>query len=143
MFKVQQGARKFESGWEDSEQSYSWTVDGLRWRINNHPRFWRPPMDVYETDQALVIRLEIAGMSEEAFQIIHKGRFLSITGIRSDFPERRAFHQMEIPFGEFMVELELPIHVDRSQIQAVYQQGFLKVTLPKKLPRHIQIEDDN
>jgi HSP20 family protein len=105
--------------------------------ISSHRRLapitpiWRPPTDVYETESAFFVRVEIAGMSEDDFNIELEARSLSIQGVRSDVSERRAFYQMEIPFGEFICSVELPAPVDASQVEAVYNQGFLRVTLPK------------
>jgi HSP20 family protein len=100
---------------------------------------WRPPTDVYESEDVLVVRVEIAGMREEDFVIQLNGRILTIRGVRQDLPERRAYHQMEIRFGEFSIDLELPFHIDPEQVQATYSNGFLRVQLPKARPRQIPI----
>jgi HSP20 family protein len=92
---------------------------------------WRPPTDVYETDEAVVVRVEIAGMHETDFSIVLDGRYLSIRGLRQDISERRAYHQMEIRYGEFNVDVEMPVTIDVDNVQAIYQNGFLKIVLPK------------
>ena len=43
--------------------------------------------------------------------------------------------------GEFSIELELPFHIETDQIQATYNNGFLKIVLPKALPRHISVSE--
>lgn len=101
---------------------------------------WRPPTDVYETDDALIVRVEIAGLNEEAFSILLEGRMLTIRGARSEQPERRAYHQMEIRFGEFSTEVELPHPVIANQAEATYSNGFLHMVLPKVQPQRIQVE---
>jgi HSP20 family protein len=78
-------------------------------------------------------------MQEDDFLIELNGRMLSIRGVRQDAAERRAYHQMEIRYGEFNIELELPYQVEAERVQAVYQDGFLRVILPKAQPRHITI----
>jgi len=80
-------------------------------------------------------------MRENDFAIELNGRILSIKGSRQDVAERRAFHQMEIRFGEFSIELELPFHIENDQIQATYSNGFLRIILPKAHPRHISISE--
>jgi HSP20 family protein len=115
--------------------------DSRRWRLIMHTHAWRPPTDVFETDEAFVVRVEIAGMKEDDFMIELNQNTLSIHGQRSDWPERRAYHQMEIYFGEFGIEMELPQPVIASQVQADYENGFLLVTLPKERPLQIRIED--
>ena len=102
---------------------------------------WNPPMDIYETEGDLVVRVEIAGMDEKDFIIELKNRQLLISGFRQEIPERRAYHRMEIRFGEFNISLELPASIETNQVQAVYGDGFLKVIMPKVQPRQIQISD--
>ena len=112
------------------------------WRVTIRTTAWRPPTDVYETEEAIIVRVEIAGMCDDDFTIELDSRFLSIRGTRPDAAERRAYHQMEIRFGDFSSEVELLIPVVAEQVQAEYENGFLRVTLPKARPRHIQIEDN-
>lgn len=96
-------------------------------------------MDIYETEEDLVVRVEIAGMDERDFTIELKNRQLSISGNRQEKPERRAYHRMEIRFGEFNIAIDLPASVETDQVQAVYSGGFLKVVLPKIPPRQILV----
>jgi HSP20 family protein len=112
-----------------------------QWRISIRTPLWRPPTDVFETEESIVVRVEIAGMHDEDFTIELDGRLLSIRGVRPDNPARRAYHQMEIRFGEFSIELEMPAAVAAEQVGAVYDNGFLILTLPKVRPYHISIED--
>lgn len=111
------------------------------WRVNMRTGLWRPPTDVFETEKAVIVRAEIAGMKESDFVIELHGRVLIIRGLRSDVPERKAFHQMEIRFGEFIIELELPAAVDPGGVEAMYENGFLRVTLPKAKPHRVQINE--
>jgi HSP20 family molecular chaperone IbpA len=123
------GQNKFSS-----EENPVFTVDGQRWRLVNRPHAWRPPTDLYETEQSIVIRIEIAGVKENDFNITLRNQRLLVTGIRSDVSERRSYHQMEIPFGEFAVEIEIPYALKYDQILPIYQDGFLRITLPKINP---------
>ena len=111
------------------------------WRVSLRPTTWRPPTDVYEIEDGYVVRVEIAGMREEDFSVELDGRVLVVRGVRSDIPERRAFHQMEIRFGEFSIEIEMPAPLLATDVQATYQEGFLRIQLPKAKARHIQIEE--
>jgi HSP20 family protein len=111
------------------------------WRMSLRTPSWRPPADMYELENALVVRVEIAGMRENDFSIQLNGRLLSVRGTRQDITERKAYHQMEIRFGEFSIELELPFHIETDRIQATYNNGFLKIVLPKALPRHISVSE--
>ncbi len=122
-----------------TERSFS----GLRaigWQVGVHSYAWSPPTDVYETDASFVIRVEVAGMRESDFTINIEDNFLVISGIRSESPERRAYHQMEIRFGEFSAAIELPLGVDMNKAEADYEDGFLNVILPKLKPTNINIK---
>lgn len=115
--------------------------ESSRYRLASRSHVWRPPTDVFETDDVLVVRVEIAGMVETDFTIMVDERFLMIRGVRAEAAERRAYHQMEIRFGEFGVDIELPYPVAVNEISAVYSNGFLRVMLPKARPHRIEIED--
>jgi len=110
---------------------------GLHWRSNA----WRPPTDVFNTEDTIVVRVEVAGMIDSDFSIMLDGRYLYIRGMRVDSAEKRAYHQMEVPFGEFVTEVELPHAVEPKNIEAFYNNGFLKVILPLARPHKIQVED--
>lgn len=122
-----------------TERSFS----GLRaigWQVGIHSYCWSPPTDVYETDVSFVIRVEVAGMRESDFTINVEDNFLVISGIRGESPERRAYQQMEIRFGDFSTAIELPLGVDVNKAEADYEDGFLNVILPKLKPTNINIK---
>lgn len=109
-------------------------------RLRRWSHVWRPPTDVYETEDTVVVRVEIAAMRETDFSITLEGRILSIHGIRSESLERRAYHQLEIRFGEFSTEVELPHAVVADEIQAYYSNGLLRIVMPKALPRKVSVD---
>jgi HSP20 family protein len=113
----------------------------MNWQLTIHPNYWRPPTDVYETEDRFVIQVEIAGMRSGEFSVSIDGNILSIRGTRQDISDRRAFHQMEIHFGDFGTDIELPNLVDINLITAEYQDGFLWVNLPKIHPKQIILGD--
>jgi len=102
---------------------------------------WRPPTDVYETDDSVIVKVEIAGMSETEFSISLSNRNLSIYGTRTDRVCKLAYQQLEIPYGPFRTEVFLPYAVDRDEIQATYGNGFLTVVLPKAQARQIKVAE--
>lgn len=93
---------------------------------------WEPPTDVHETDDVLYVRVEVAGMRESKFQISLLDDMLIVSGVRSR-PDHTgaAFHQMEIPYGEFRTAVNLPYKVDAEQAKARYKDGFLDIELPR------------
>jgi HSP20 family protein len=102
---------------------------------------WRPPTDVFETEDSIIVRVEVAGMSEDDFNVEINGRELLIRGVRQDPSERRSFHQMEIRFGEFVLSVELPYFIDSNRVEAIYNNGFLVISLPKARPRQITFSE--
>ena len=128
--------------WHFSDDFQNPITDTYRWRIVSRPHAWRPPTDVYEIDDAIIIRVEVAGMHESDFTISLVDRILTIRGVRQDISERRAYHQMEIAFGEFSTEVELPYTILSEKVEATYRDGFLHVTLPIEQPKHIKVEGD-
>ena len=100
----------------------------LSWHVRST---WSPPTDVYETEENCVIKLEIAGMRDEDFEVAFENNTLMISGNRPDLSERRAYHQMEIRFGKFELAVEIPVRVNMEKATAGYQDGFLVIMLPK------------
>ena len=97
---------------------------------------WSPPTDVYETEENYVIKVEIAGMRDEDFDVAFENNILMISGYRSDLNERRAYHQMEIRFGRFELAVEVAVPLDIDKATAEYKDGFLTVVLPKANIKH-------
>ncbi|MBI5934039.1 MAG: Hsp20/alpha crystallin family protein [Chloroflexi bacterium] len=114
-------------------------VHSISWTVRSSA--WSPPTDVYETEDAIIVRVEVAGMREEDFEIALEDGFLKISGTRPDVPERRAYHQMEIRFGKFSTAVGLPAPVNVEKSQAEYEDGFLTITLPKTKPNFIQVKE--
>lgn len=142
MVEVSLKAHVNRPGWYTTDelfQSQTGQLNSSRAGLRSH--VWRPPTDMYETEDAVIIRVEIAGMRENEFSLVMQENVLVIRGSRTDLPERRAYHQMEIRFGEFSTEIEMPAPVQVEQATADYRSGFLTVRLPKSKPQQIPIAD--
>lgn len=125
-----------------SPEDDRWQAEGERtfgWTVRHRSHLWRPPTDVYETGAAFVVMVEVAGMRESEFSVTMEHQLLTIRGVRSDVTGPKAYHQMEIAFGEFVTEVQIHAPVDVSEIEAGYSDGFLRVVLPKAEPRQIVI----
>ena len=107
-----------------------------RWLPLRHIKTWRPPTDDYETKDCVVVKVEIAGMDKDDFTISLSDRYLTISGVRHD-PVAGArglnlsYQQMEIQYGDFSTQVYLPWDVAEDRIEATYEEGFLKIILPK------------
>ena len=106
-----------------------------------HPHIWRPPTDIYATEEAYIVLVEIAGMRGADFSVTFDRKRLVVKGIRSDTSVRKAYHQMEIAYGDFEAEVEVPSAIDVASIEATYNDGFLRVVLPISKPQSIEISD--
>ena len=100
---------------------------------------WRPPTDVLENDDAVFVQVEIAGMRGGEIAITYEGDMLSIRGSRADNRSGTEYHQLEIPFGDFSVDIKLPAPIESDNVEATYGDGFLRVKLPKTQPKRVQI----
>ena len=105
---------------------------------------WQPDVDIFETETALVVRVEIAGVHSQNLNVKVDGQILRIAWIRlaPDGSQVRRLHQMEIASGPFERRLRIPIPFDRNAVSAQITDGFLTVTLPKSEtgPRRVSVE---
>jgi HSP20 family protein len=113
----------------------------------SRPRTWRPPTDVYETDDAIIVKVEIAGMNPEDIQISFVDHLLTVHGVRPDVEAKNSYHCLEIPYGEFDSEVLLSGTFDEDAIDARYENGFLRIVLPKakqehRVPIHVQTQSN-
>jgi len=91
-----------------------------------------PPVDVYETDDCLVIRMEIAGMKRKDITVELERDSLVVRGRRDDASKGRKvrYHRMEIEYGSFERRVKVIAPVSREGITARYRDGLLEVRLP-------------
>jgi HSP20 family molecular chaperone IbpA len=117
-------------------------INHFHFRVTSRSHLWCPPTDVYESESAVIVRVEVAGMRDADFSISLENQILIIQGARPDKPEQRAYHQIEIRFGEFKSQVELHWAIDAANIEAEYDDGFLHIVLPKALPQQIEIGEE-
>ena len=109
------------------------------WQV--HSSVWMPPTDVYETESSLIVKVEVAGMREEDFEVVVEEQTLMIRGVRgTDQTERRAYHQMEIRSGKFEIAIGLPSGINLDEASAEYNLGFLTINFPKMQAKQIEVE---
>jgi HSP20 family protein len=103
---------------------------------------WRPAVDVYETEKAVVVQVELAGVRREDLKISVDGDRLRIRGVRDPGRDEgiERLHQVEIASGPFERVLEIQIPFDRDQVSARIEDGFLRVVLRKQVPSRIRVE---
>ncbi len=97
---------------------------------------WKPRTDVYETEEELIVHMDIAGMQAGDFQVEVDEGILKIAGERMARQHgRRHYHSMEVQIGPFERRFRLPVVVDPASIRATYEHGFLEIRLAKQPPR--------
>ncbi len=106
---------------------------------------WVPAVDIYETDDAIVLEAELPGMDEKDIEVRVEDNVLTIKGERKFEKEAKEenYYRMERYYGSFQRSFSLPSNVDVDKIKAEYKKGILKVTMPKKeetKPKQIKIE---
>jgi HSP20 family protein len=92
-----------------------------------------PSLDVRETDQGLEISAELPGMSEEDIDLRLEGDLLTLAGEKKEerTQENAGMHLTERSFGRFQRSFRLPYRPDPGQVQAQFEKGVLRITLPR------------
>jgi HSP20 family protein len=108
---------------------------------------WKPQMDIYETEEEIIVTAEISGVKQEDLEIEIDEKAARISGVRKpSLPGKEAKYRLaEIQYGKFDRIIFLPSPIDTDQISASYQNGFLNLKMNKiKLNKFhtIEIEDD-
>lgn len=94
---------------------------------------WRPAADVYESESAIEITVELAGVDPEDVDVVLFDDALVVEGNRQLPPSERLgiFHVAELRQGPFRLEVPLPAAVDPERFDAQYDRGLLQIKLAK------------
>ncbi|MDQ3774905.1 MAG: Hsp20/alpha crystallin family protein [Pseudomonadota bacterium] len=108
-----------------------WQSDRVRLLVQ--PR-WRPDADTYETATTVEILVDLAGVEEDELEVQLFEDVLVVEGRRQlpSCQEGAVYHAAGIRQGPFRVELPLPAPVDAERVEARYDRGLLRITLPKR-----------
>ncbi len=103
-----------------------------------------PPVDVYEDEQNLILKLEVPGVNEADLNVSVENNTLTIQGERKFEKEEKEenFHRIERRYGSFLRTFKLPNTVDAEKVEASYDKGILKISLAKRAeakPRQIKV----
>jgi HSP20 family protein len=95
---------------------------------------WEPPVDVYETDDALVLQVELPGVAKDAVTVELHEHTLRLSGERTREPAVTGgqYQREEGRYGAFQRAFRMPTIVDEANIQATYTDGVLALRLPKQ-----------
>src|SRR5258708_27061089 len=109
---------------------------------------WAPPVDIYETDDDVIVAAELPGIKREDIDVSVVGDKLILRGTRAHERDSddEQFHRMERQYGSFYRAFNLPQVIEPDTISAKLAQGVLQVTLPKRAAaksERIEIKDEN
>jgi len=114
---------------------------------SNRP--WAPPVDIYETENELVLKADLPDVDLEDIDVRVENQTLTIAGERKfeapqqDGDGNKGYHRIERSYGNFVRSFGVPQTFDTEKIAAAFKNGVLTVTLPKKeaaKPRQIKVE---
>jgi HSP20 family protein len=94
---------------------------------------WAPSCDIFETENALVVKAELPGVKKENVYITIDNNLLTIRGERrfEEEAKRENYHRIERAYGEFMRSFTLPVGIEIKKVTAEFKDGLLTVWLPK------------
>jgi HSP20 family protein len=105
---------------------------------------WAPAVDIYETENELIMTAEVPGIEEKDIEIKIEDNTLSLRGERKFEKETKEenYHRIERSYGSFYRAFTLPNSIDPDRIQAEHENGVLKISMPKRQelkPRKVKI----
>ncbi|MBM2828840.1 MAG: Heat shock protein Hsp20 [Actinobacteria bacterium] len=106
---------------------------------------WTPAVDIFETEEAVVVKAEIPGVERDQIAVGIKDGILTLHGERKFEKEVKEenYHRIERAYGTFHRSFSLPSSVEQDKISAKFKEGVLEVTLPKKeraTPKQIKVD---
>jgi len=94
---------------------------------------WYPAVDIAETKDDFVVKVEVPGMSKDDLKIKMQENVLTVQGEKKQESESKDqnYHRIERSFGSFCRSFRLPSMVKADKIEANYKDGILSIKLPK------------
>jgi HSP20 family protein len=118
-----------------TEHSIDDLLRGGRTTVVVAPSRWRPAADLYETDSTFCVTVELAGIEPESVEVLLYEDALIVQGHRlpAACEPGGVYHMAQIRHGPFRLEMPLPSSVlGTAEPEAHYEQGLLRITLPKE-----------
>jgi HSP20 family protein len=109
---------------------------------------WAPAVDIYETENELVLKADLPEVNERDLDIQIENNMLTIRGERTFDHEVKEdnYLRIERTYGAFSRSFSLPNTVNTEAIKAEYKNGVLRVELPKRAeskPRQVKVNVGN
>jgi HSP20 family protein len=106
---------------------------------------WVPAVDIYETKEAIVLNVELPGVTKDEISLEVKDSTLTLKGekkLEKDVKEEN-YHRMERTYGSFMRSFTLPSTVQQEKVKARFKDGILEISIPKAeeaRPKQIKVD---
>jgi HSP20 family protein len=106
---------------------------------------WTPACDIYETEKAIMLKVELPGINKENVSVSIENNLLTIHGERKFVEEtkRENYYRVERNYGEFFRSFTLPNFIEPAKIVAEFKEGLLEIVLPKReeaKPKQVEIK---
>lgn len=106
---------------------------------------WIPPVDIYETADAVVLKAELPGISKDDINVEVKDNTLTLRGEKKFEKEVKEenYYRVERSYGTFQRSFSLPSTVQQDKVKAKFKDGILEITLPKAeeaKPKQIKVD---
>lgn len=95
---------------------------------------WAPPVDIHEEDGALVLLVDLPGLSRDEIDLRVDAESVTIRGARSR-PDGGGEIRLERPMGSFRRSFRIGVLIDPSAVEASYREGVLQVRIPMAASR--------
>jgi len=108
-------------------------------------RSWAPPVDIYETEDAIVLKAELSGVDPKDVEVRVEDNTLYLKGERKFEKEvkEQNYHRIERSYGTFARSFSLPNSISADKVKAEFKDGLLTVTMPKReeaKPKTVKID---
>ncbi len=106
---------------------------------------WMPSLDVYETEDKLVVSADLPGIEPSDVEVSVEDSTLTVSGSREFSSETKEenYHRIERRYGSFSRSITLPATVDTEKVQASFDKGVLTIEVPKvekAKPKKVEIK---
>ena len=131
------------SMWEEMDRMQRRMDRMMNRRYRPAPAF--PAMNIWTSEEGAIVSAEIPGISVDELDISVVGETLTVSGSRplDQMDENSRYHRQERGYGSFSRSIELPFQVEADEVEATYQNGVLKIALPRAeadMPRKIAVK---
>jgi HSP20 family protein len=95
---------------------------------------WAPPTDIIETQEALVMKTELPGLTDKDVSVEIENGMITIRGERKieEETKEKGYLRVERSYGKFVRTFALPNNVEIEKINATFDNGLLELTIPRK-----------